>query len=351
MKFHLLFRLGVLQYVCIYFVSSNCGATSYHKLTECVKSSQQKSLKQSKNCIERLKIKFTDLNDDILFDIIDNLPLKDWPSMIKINSKLLHFVGDAFHRKYRSYEVKILDTHSTDGKTIVESLTNERVEIHDFDAAVVMLIHFGHSIKRLNIKSEQMSKSEAAVINQLIQTYCLKVTHLNLGSIKADTLQQFKMPFQNVKELIIIIKEKQVKSGILPMNQLFPNISRLNFAFHENVDLSFIDYEFPMLAHFYAANDACTQVNRIESMLTKNMQIKSIELEGFPKDYVRIINKHLQNIENLTLSTFNIGDVPLHMENVKNFILYETSPVSIDKLSFSHIDSLQMYFTPIFATV
>lgn len=347
------FRLSVIQYLfCICFLSINCTITSNHDLPNSAHSRQQNS---SQHGVQKPKTKFADLNEDVLSIINDNLPLKDWPSLAKTNSKLSLVVCDSFRRKYRDFEVKILETHSKEGKTIVESSNNKQIQIHDFAAAVAMMMNFGHLMKRLNINSDQMAKTEATAINQLIQTYCTTLTHLSLGFINADTLQQFKTPFQNVQELSFIVKKSGVNGGVLPLNELFPALKSL--AFHAEVDMTFIDCEFPMLEHLCAGINDDSSIaskktmlkDRIESLITKNVQIRSIDIDGFPKDYVKVINKLLPNIENLTVSSFDIGHSTLRMENVKNFMLYETSPVSIDKLFLPQLESLKMYYTPIFS--
>lgn len=52
----------------------------------------------------------------------------------------------------------------------------------------------------------------------------------------------------------------------------------------------------------------------------------------------------MPKLENLTLSSFDIGKDSLHIEHVKHVVLYETAPFSIEKLSFSNLQSLKMYY-------
>lgn len=116
-----------------------------------------------------------------------------------------------------------------------------------------------------------------------------------------------------------------------------------------DTDYSFIGYEFPFMErlHFKVAGPSTVhaQKEQIDDILKKNPQIKSIEIHDFPKDYVKVVHQHLPNITDLFLHELDIGNDKVHFEHVRSFTLYDTAPGSIENLSFSRLESLQIEYS------
>lgn len=90
------------------------------------------------------------------------------------------------------------------------------------------------------------------------------------------------------------------------------------------------------------------QKHQIEGLMTKNPQINSIELEHFPKDYMKGISAILPNLDSLKVNSFDIGDDTLHFDRIKHFDLNDAIPGSIGRLSFAMLESLEIKYNSAF---
>lgn len=332
------------------------------------------------------KIKFIDLNEDVIRLIFDALDFLDLMNMADISTQFEYFASKTFGQRYRHFEIIIrepidilpffirMKCAQSEGMPSAERQINEkyciksienRFEINDHDLALNALKHFGGCMRKLSIDNNILDGNHSTAINRFVNEYAAEsLTFLNLGLVKHDTLALFTKPFNSVKEFICFMKPKQI-GPIVRLNRMFPQLSRLTLFLHsdslsdaisgvpdainrtyEFMDLSFIDCELPKLEFLnfgLPGESVWRQKDKIEGLFRRNHQILSIEFSFFPRGYMNDINKLLPNIQNLTIHD-DLGDDEIRFENVKHILLCVSRVPSIDKLTFPRIESIQMIF-------
>lgn len=292
--------------------------------------------------------KFIELNNDVLFNIINELNLEDFLTLVKTNSHLSFLAGNSFRRRYRNYKFTILNGSASG---FVENHFDKHVEIYDLPSTVEILKNFGHWINRLDIQNSNISMDFSITIDQLINRHCAgSLKYLNLGYLDEYTLGYLTQPFKKVEELTLSVKGNAIRSGFLLFNRLFPRLRHLRLILNSNIDYSFITFEYPHLDYLsmVVSNDVWKRKERIEGLLRKNPQIRSIKIQYGPMDYAKDINQFLPKLENLSLHTFDLGKNYVHFENVRNFVLSTRSPRSIENLSFARLETLKMEYSSAF---
>lgn len=339
-----------LQFVLILLIFNNCFSKVTSDFPEnigrfaALNRHFYKGTSDKNNVVTR---KFIDLNTDVLIDIIDELNLTDFLTLVKTNSQLSFLAGNLFRRRYRQYTITILAANASG---FHENHHDKQVEIYDLNSMIEIFKNFGQWIQRLNIQNHNISKDFSMTIDQMINRHCSEsLTHLNLG-LNEFTLEYFTRPFRKVEEITVSVRAKVVRSGILLFNRLFPKLRKMNLVLNSNIDYSFITFEYPHLdaLSMVMSNDVWKRKERIEGLLRKNPQIQCIQIQYGPMDYVKDINAFLPNLQSLVLYTFDIGNGSLHFDHVDNFTLFTSSPHSIEKLSFARLKALQMEYSPMF---
>lgn len=246
--------------------------------------------------------KFADLNSDVLFQIFNELTLKDLLNLAKINAKLSFLVYDLFRRKYRNYKIQILRTDLLPEDTVDDANGNQRIEIYDLQTTITILKRFGYAIKKLDIRMQNINETISVAVNHLLNTYCSEsLSQLNLNYIKESTFELFTTPFKHMKELSFAIDKRTIHYG-LPLNYLFPKLERLKLKLYSDADIRFIDYEFPHLKHLslIASKHAWHRSDQIERFISKNPQISGVELKFVSSDFIKIVNKLLPHLKIFT---------------------------------------------------
>lgn len=303
--------------------------------------------------INQTNTKFTDLIEDILVLIIDEIPkLVDWLNFAESDPRITFLVGEAIRRKYSHYEIEFLFAHDDDNTQIKINISpfEKRIQITNFRLSLIMLKCFGRAMKRLIISNQCIHESRAnrsTIINSLANEYASEsLTYLRLGVIKKDTLAQFKKPFAAVEILDFVIATEQIGT-ILPFSQLFPSVQSLTVTLSDNLDYSFIDCELSHL-EYLSINIVSKVVKKpnaqIEGLIRKNPQIKKFEFSFFPDDYISTVNKLLPRLESLSLNTFVVNEDILHFDHVKHLAISAHNDVPIDKLSFLRLESAKIAF-------
>lgn len=281
-----------------------------------------------------------DLNEDVLYIILEHLNITDLLSTAKADTKLSCTASNVFHRRYLNYSIEISRDDVDEVVKFDISPVGKTMKIYDYEMSVNILKYFMCVIQKLVIKNELLEISHSTIINDLINKHSTQLTtSLKLSTLQEDTLAQYTAPFDGVEDFECTIKVKQIGTNILPFNRLFPKLKRLTLRLEFGVDFYYIDCELPHLVHLAIVvyQDAKKQQNSIDGLLRKNAQIKSIVSYGIP---AKIINKLLVKLENLTLHKFDVGSDRLCFENVKHFHSLDVSDHSIDKLSFPCLETL-----------
>lgn len=349
-------KMNSVMYLLIALLIANCTSQILSSSSWSIEFESDEDSANSKNHrnseSKDNKTKFMDLNLDVMCSIAEQLHLDDLLSFAEVNDMLTSVAVDVFARKYKNFELDILHAASID--SYVGCLpSNEyprlgRIEIYAFETLNSLLSTFGSEIHRLIIHYESMDSVIASMVNQLISQHgSTSLTHLNLGEIKENTFQQFTVPFENLEHLSFVVKQSHIKSGQLPLNELFPKLSNLKLFLYQDTDYSFINCEFSNLKNLTLAIPFQPRngPDYIPEFLRKNQQILSIDVNHISSDFVHVVHKELPNLERLKLYDFNIGENKIHFEHVKHFVLEDYFPRSIKDLSFACLESAEINYS------
>lgn len=259
--------------------------------------------------------------------------------------------ASVFRQKYRDYETIISDRMNYIEKEFEIDDNSKRIIIRTFAISLKFIKHFGYVVRQIKIQNQFFNQEKAATVNQCINQHGSdSLVHLDLNHIKDDTFEQYSIPFKNVESLSFIIDPSyfhEANPGILNLNEIFPKLRHLNLFVTENIDLKFLQYEFPQLidlklkVFFFVRNGT----DHVAKFLEKNQQIRSITLLYHQDDYVRVISEKLPNIENVTFQGFDAGNETLCFENVKNLNMDTEFPKLVDKLLLPQLESLEIYYS------
>lgn len=293
------------------------------------------------------KTKFSDSNEDLLYQISEDLHVSDLVEIMRSNSKLSCVADDQFWRKYKHFNLAIMNSGTVHSKEIKIIEYEECVEIYDLHLAADVLNFFGHVIQKLKIQNHDIFLKHPAILKKYFRDSGPKtLTTLNLDQIKENTLQRFVVPFEKVRELEFIVNTAVKHRG--PLNLIFPVIERIKIHMHSDADYSFIACSFPHLEHVHisAMKKFKTLQLQIEAFLSKNSHLKGVHFVVFETDFVKTIAKYLPHLKNLTLEAAAIkGDSVVTLQHVEHFKLYEQFPTSIKKLHFPSLHTLEMQFS------
>lgn len=302
------------------------------------------------------KTKFTDLNVDVLYIIFEHLDIADLLTVFKANLTNTHssVAMNTFRRTYRDYNIILMRAYPDDEFHNDELYQDEahlnQIKIYKFPAALNLLQHFGCMIHKIEIQNQCIEANDSAVISRFINEYTRdSLTHLKLGYIKFDTFEYLRGPFPNVVNLSITFDSEPIKTQVNKLNDIFPNIRLLELSLHSDIDYSFIDCKFPRLERLIldVQSTAWKRAYRFISLMKQNPQIRSAEIERFPPDAVKYLDKLLPNVDTLTLYIFNDNNETVHFSHVKHFTLYTENRRFIENLSFSHLESLAIEYIPV----
>lgn len=143
-----------------------------------------------------------------------------------------------------------------------------------------------------------------------------------------------------------------------PLDEIFPNLRQLYLTLRTGMNVSFLDRQFPYLNHFhlemYENNDAIKRMKMIEQlkgMVLKNPTIRSIAvLFDYTPNFLQFLREALPSLERLNLDRLLMDNSDnVQFDHVKSFAFHTQNTTSINnlrKLSFPHLDSLEIIYTP-----
>lgn len=294
------------------------------------------------------KTSFMELNDDVLYIITTKLDLTSLSNIAGTTRRLASLAATVFHQKYRNYQFTIINVQENKPVKFLDQTYTKHLDIHDFKLSLHLLKYFSNSIQMLSIDNIEIEEHHSAIINRYANNYgAASIKHLNVQWIKRNTLEQFTVPFQEVTDFTCFFNVKEMNTNVLPFDKLFPKLAKLSLMLNSNLDYGFIDCQLPNLTHLdiAASEESWKQSQPIEGLIEKNTQIRSLAVKWFPLDFVKTINRLMPNLESLKLHGFMLNQ-NVHFDHVKDFTLTISSPASIDKLSFSRLESLDIKYSP-----
>lgn len=293
-------------------------------------------------------VKLDNLIDDVVLLIFVQLDFDDLIYMSATNSKFNKIAEMVFHQKYSDYEIRIISSVQIEQcpKFHVSEDWEKFIEIPESQWIEDVFKYAGKWIHKIAIESDNMYNRSK--LTDTIVTYTAEsLVELQLNYIECDTFESFTVPFTALEELHFSIDEGAPSANMLPLNQIFPNLRRMSVSLSIDLDNNLFDCKFSQLEHVEVSinyYNAKKQKDDIECLLRKNPQIQSLTTWGYPSDYVITINKLLPKLANLTLYEFGGLKETVHFENVKNLQMFEKAPNTLDKITFSQLESILMDF-------
>lgn len=302
------------------------------------------------------RIKLTDLNDDVLYLILDQLDFMDMMKFLEIfpAKELLSVGAGIFRKNFKDYEV-IIDKQLLDRAHHPNFEADQhlkRLKLYEFDSILKFVKFFGHEMHSIEYSPHSFRMEESNNISQNINEYARKsLKCLKLKNVINYAIEPFTKPFEEVEELLLTADWLTNYYGDIrsQFNQLFPRVRNLTLSLSSSVKFNFIDCEFPHLEHLKLFYSHDYEFKIIENFLKKNSQVKSIHASSIRDIYVQIIGESLPNLENVTfVNRFHITKDKLQFEHVKHLILSEIDPDSIGKLSLPQLESFQVHLNSTF---
>lgn len=309
---------------------------------------------ETENGYKESKIQLMDLNEDVLFLILKELDLDSLTNMIDASPNFNSLAVQVFWSKFKISKLSLfntrLDTIREKFKFSYSDVRTPRIILYDFEMITKVLKYFGSIIQKIHVDGHgKNARNETAVISDLINKYASKsLIKLDLFPVDVTTFEPFTVPFQRVEKLFFKITQylTEFKMANLPFNQMFPNLRKLHLILYStHVNYSFLECEMPLLEQLRMCLDRNNNemMGKIEGMLKKNPQIRSIYTTQVPKMFIKVINKYLPSLEYLRLDRLdNFGNDSLCFEHVKDFRLDYTASDSIKNLWFPRLDSLRI---------
>lgn len=300
---------------------------------------------------ERIKLKITDLNLDVMYIIFENIFVYDLTytlNMMKTIPEFSPLIMGTFRTNFRNIKIANMYGRDHDCDPSLKTLT-----LTDIDLIEKTFETFGPIIQRIRVEfllfDEMGNTGYRTRISQAINKYAKSVKHLEFDRPNEDIFQHFTQPLDELEELQLFIT-KTLQNGSLPLNELFPKLRQLDLSMlYFRGQYSIFDCEFAHLEHLILNFDesAWGHRNQIKSFLRKNAHVKSVHLGSMPKGFLNELPELLPNIENLTLNTVYIDSDYLRMESVKHVtfyshMMYTNGPT--DKLSFPRLESVECFY-------
>lgn len=294
------------------------------------------------------KTKFDDLNDDVLYVILDRLELDALLKMADVGSRYSKIADDVFRRKYQNYQlvIEIL------GTTEVFHEDSNRITINNLPFALNLLKTFGHYFPAIKNVDNDLELADMTKIAHHLMKYCSKsLKKLELGQ-NHEILDQFTEPFDVVKELIVGDRTRDIDKLNLtkPLNELFPNLRALRLFTWSRVHDNLINCKWSRIEHFgMSATDFMVfnndrLIKSVEEFILKNSRtLRSLEALFNNPTLFTFISHHLLHLESFAIANLRI-ETEVRFENLKEFRLTtndigESSP---EKLSLPRLESLDL---------
>lgn len=296
----------------------------------------------------REKLKFTELNIDVIYHIFEELNLKDLLNLRKISETFSSIIDHTMRQKYTNYRLKIVSQDSKHMKQFFENKSFRRIEIYSVQAAKELLQLFRHTITIIELENFRFPKNESNVISKLLnEYYCGSLIKFRFGWAHDDTLQQFTVPFEAVENVTFGKIQSGYKTGIFQLNQLFPKLKQMRVLLSGTIDYTFIDCKFSHLKdlNFMVVNDDWKRNEMFERFLQKNEQIRRLETSKFPNGSFETIAHFLPHIEHLVVTWFENSNHSISLTNLKHLVLYAPSSSPL-QLTYPALETLMIYYWP-----
>lgn len=292
---------------------------------------------------ERKTIKLIDLNDDVLYIILQELDLSSLTQLPTSNSKLVALANDVFYHDYKDFLIYLYYFDKETNYAVFKY--EKRIEIYDSELGLSLLKRFGSLIEKLKIDNNLEDRYTESL--KYANEYAAdSLIYLELPFVRVSTLPLFTRPFKNVQEFRCYL-DKRPNGQVQSLNLMFPQLRRFIVTFNHDVNYSLLNGIYPHLEHLdidIMSSDTWDHRNEIELLIRNNPQLKSFGIIGLPfesSDYIPVIHQLLPNLSNLTVSSLYTGGANITFENVTYLNARNFLPGRIE-VWFPRLQSLKM---------
>lgn len=228
--------------------------------------------------------------------------------------------------------------------------------VHGYQNCLDMIKYFGRYLENVSIRFGYTTDSSTIEdINRSLNRYCsesLKSLQMNYQS-KVFNFEGFTKPFDDVEEFSAEIS-KYEQNASRPLNEVFPNLRRLDLRLSTDENITFIDGKFPHLDQVHLKVDIYSAkkmklIEPLEGTIKKSPTIQCMEFNFFyPDNFLQFLSEALPNLERLKMNHLRIAENDtLRFENLKQLILNSPSAdiKNLEKLSLPHLESFETFYT------
>lgn len=303
-------------------------------------------------------LNLADLNEDVQFLILENLDFDDLLSVSETNQYFSSLALVIFRKKYshKIFEIKSAGSRYPDDMG--------RIYMRDEDRARRILKQFGQFIYKLKVNYEEslnFDKTTIEAMSRLINSYCTDaLTEIVVYDKRHSFFGQITKPFRNVKNVELYGHFKNVSSGLLTINEIFPAIESLFLSSTTFKYVDQIEQKYPNLielsVNFYdSVRSRNFKESTIEQILRLNPQIRILKMHSPTENILRVANEVLPYLERLRIETalhleiFNTGP----MISFKNVRILELKPFEntrnnhrfLEGIEFENLEELRAMIT------
>lgn len=273
------------------------------------------------------KLNLLNISIDCQLLIIEKLDFCNLLELSQVNNHFSSIASDIFYRRYGS---KLCSISYGYGKTEDNSVevTESQFTIKNHKMAISYIEKFGYLIENIQIDYTFIGYDEQNELQNVINKHCAFLNSMELIGCNEYVFRTFQQPLSSVTSLTITRKLTAYKSP-LKLNETFPNLQSLYLddVRISHTDPRVLDIKFTKLKHVSTTSLRGPFLNlAIIYLMNQNSQIRSFTtIDCFSFEYLRVINKHLPNLEVLNIV----------WDKVQNDFIGE-------KIHFSHVKSLSM---------
>lgn len=186
----------------------------------------------------------------------------------------------------------------------IQNEKSNNAETHEVHLFLNALKFFGNFITTLGVNFEKLGKYQCFEIIKYIDQFATKsLKEFHMLRCNENYLADIQHPFEYIEQVSLDGVFDKLGSTTLHLNELFPNLRRLNVGSRGIVDKTSIDFKFSHLEHLniiFGSSKGFRETD-IVPMIQKNPQIKSITTGRNTMNFLRNLNQNLPNIEELNL--------------------------------------------------
>lgn len=286
----------------------------------------------------RRKILFSDLDQDVLSLIFDQLGILDTMNFLDIYpaQTLAAAAKVSFWRRYKHFEVYI--NHKSRAEPFFMSEESKRIKVGTEALALNVLRLFGGVIQRLNV--EFSSRSLLQYISKYTSDSLTELTLLNEDYERGITFTLLNKPFNQLKELSLVVTGTPI--GNLTFVEMFPQLAVLRLGLRSfNGDYNYF------VGGFLHLETLELQIRPIdpdkhvyfEEMLRKSPKIRSLTINSLFPEFSNMLIEHVSNLEFLSVSKIHVQN-ETRFETVKQLEIRNFMYEQMDHILFPQLEGI-----------